>query len=557
MYRSLDRKQSKCLKTIEDARQEGYKVISFGEFAYLVTSTFHYTDYEKAKLAARSINNRIILQYSITEFEANDSLENIKKWCFSYNILQEVEQFQKQKNIEIGMDKVCNYLGIHYDPKNVDKIYWSTVEEYLKSISNFALLNQLWQDLVGNLTSIREISFAKPTYFKIDPYYSQLFSLTKVLSYSLGEDPQEFSSSEVSETNFLLKALNHSKLEARILAYKLLQGINSDAAQRAISEGLKLNPDDRIFSVYRSGVYFNDVNYNIYDERYLEDYLDDLSNQIYGKSHISEEEQRIKCHRIYLYIDKDKAEAKAEALHRKIIHKTGFGFGGFEWEKENPDFDAKQWCLTHNIDISHPNIEYQHYYFHDWDIQDYASQTEDNNLYDDWMRDKYIYHPECIDTWCRDNRVKYDPDLDNLDNYYRVLDFLYLPENINLLSKFWKDGVGNFAFVKEEIVQDTIYLPIEKELKDLSKKEHSRINSFLKPENYPELASKYLINIIEGDRANTKHKLKAQELLQELDIDTEETRRAIAKEIAIDSVFDLGESINSESTDYLSDDTPF
>ena len=132
-----------------------------------------------------------------------------------------------------------------------------------------------------------------------------------------------------------------------------------------------------------------------------------------------------------------------------------------------------------------------------------------------------------------------------------------MPENIDLLSKFWQDGVGNFAFVKEEIVQDTIYLPIEKELKNLSKKEHSRINSFLKPENYPELASKYLINIIEGDRANTKHKLKAQELLQELDIDTEETRRAIAKEIAIDSVFDLGESINSESTDYLSDDTPF
>lgn len=565
VYQALDREQSKCLKTIENYQQQGYKFISFGESVYIITSAFHYINYQQAESAAQEINNQIISQYSITDFKINDSLENIKNWCIDYGILQAVEEFQQEKNIRIGMDKVSRYFGIAYDPNNVDKIYWSTVEEYLKSISNFQLLNQLWQDLIGNLTSIREISFAKPTYFKIDPYYSQLFDLTKVFGYSLGEDPQEFDNSEESEINFLLEALNHTKLEVRNLAYKLLSGIDSESAQQAISGGLKLNPGDRIYSVYRSGLWFNDEYYYLYDERYFDNYLNDLSRQIYKEQYEEieedEQEQRRKRQRIYLYIDKEQAEAKAEALHREMINKVGFGFGGFEWEKENPNFDAKQWCLTNNVNITSPYRQNINYDVYDWDIKEYAYKQEDDLLYDNWIRSKYIYHPYCIDTWCEDNDIKCDYDLDNWDNYHQVLDFLCLPENINLLSKFWKDGVGNFAFIKEEIVQDTIYLPVEKELKDLSKKERRRLDSFLKPNNYLELASKYLIDIIESDRGNAKQKLKAQELLQKLDLDTEETKRAIAKEIAIDSVFDLAESNNSEPTDefteYLLDDRPF
>ncbi|MGD1919734.1 MAG: hypothetical protein ACFCAD_13075 [Pleurocapsa sp.] len=44
------------------------------------------------------------------------------------------------------------------------------------------------------------------------------------------------------------------------------------------------------------------------------------------------------------------------------------------------------------------------------------------------------------------------------------MDYLHLPKNIELLSKFWKDGTGNFAFVKEEVVLHKVYMEIGKEL---------------------------------------------------------------------------------------------
>lgn len=98
------------------------------------------------------------------------------------------------------------------------------------------MLNQLWQDLVGKFAFVGEIIFDQTTYLSIDPYYSQILGYEDTYKYSYGQDVEELSlSSEETETNYLLTALNSSQLEIRTLAYQLLKGIDLDKAQQAIA----------------------------------------------------------------------------------------------------------------------------------------------------------------------------------------------------------------------------------------------------------------------------------------------------------------------------------
>lgn len=518
---SIPDNNSKHLVTEDDYRQQFDRIISFEESAaYVVSTKDYYIDYQQAELAAKKLNQQVISKFSIDEFEPNDDKILIQQWCDRHHILTEVIAFQIEKNRNLGADRWFKSVGLSYDSENIE-IYWSTVEQYLKFIPNFDLLEQLWQDLVGNLTCIQKITFDKPTYLKIDPYYSQIIASTNRFVFFNGEEEELFLSLEEFETNLLIKALNNPQLAIRVLAYQLLRGIGIDleTAQQAIFMGIKLNPGDKVYSVYKSGMWFDDQNYNIYDERYLIDYLNDLNYQIYGSKLLDEEEERIKCKRIYCYLEKKQAEVKAETLHREIIRQAGLGIGGFEWCKKNPDFDARQWCSQHNIpypDVKTSNIYVDDSYQVIWRIKEFLAESGNENLEDNLRRSRYIYHPKHIDTWCNDNNVEYDPSLDKWDNYQQVLEYLYQPKNIALLSKFWKDGVGHFAFVKEEIVQEKIYLKPGEKLSDRPEAEISKIQSSLKPENYPELASQFLINIIESKYKSTEHKSKARELLQNI-----------------------------------------
>ena len=515
---------TKHLVTEDDYRQQFERIISFEESAtYVVSTKDYYIDYQQAELAAKKLNQQlyqqVISKISITEFEENNREILIKQWCDRHNLLTEVTAFQREKNRNLGIDRWLESVGLSDDSENFE-IYWSTVEEYLKSIANFDLLEQLWRDLVGNLTCIKEITFNKPTYLKIDPYYSQITASTNKFVFFDGDEEERFLTSEELEIRLLTEALNNPQLSIRFLAYQLLQGTDLETERQVVSKGIKLNPGDKVYSVYQSGIWFDDQNYNIYDERYLIDYLDDLNYQIYGRKLLDEEEERIKCQRIYYYLDKEQAEAKAEALHREMIHNNGIGIGvmGFEWRKKNPNFDARQWCNQYNI--SYPDVEFSNIpgdnYEVIWKIKDFLIESSKEDLIDNLRRSRYIYHPKHIDNWCDDNQVKYDPNLDNWNNYRQVIDYLYQPENIALLSKFWKDGVGHFAFVKEEVVQETIYLKPGEKLSDRPEAKILKIQSALKPENYPKLASRFLINIIENKHDSTEQKSKARELLQKI-----------------------------------------
>ncbi len=121
----------------------------------------------------------------------------------------------------------------------------------------------------------------------------------------------------------------------------MLKGINLDEAQQAIHQGVKLNSGDKIYSVYQSGVGFDDQMY--YMLRDDIDYIEQLRSQI-NNSH--EYDPRAYSQRIYCFTNKKQAEKAAETLHRKLIKEKKFAL---EWRKANPNFDLKKWCIDNDI----------------------------------------------------------------------------------------------------------------------------------------------------------------------------------------------------------------
>ena len=525
---SIPSKESrlKHLASYQDYKKQGYRIISFDDYAYITKLVPHYLNYNEADLAARHIQNKIISKFSITEFrlKLNDSQEFINEWCEKHQILKEVRELEREID-----KKIWNNLFDTSDDSESISIFWSTVEQYLKSINNEKLLFQMWQDLVGDMTLIQEITFEKPTYLKVDPYYSQLKYHNDNFVYIDGEEEL---SPEEREINLLLSALNNPQLNIRALAYQLLKGIDSEKAQQSVHLGFEIKPGDKVYTVYRSGITFTDEVYLLFDEEYL-DYCEGLRDTVFTPNkQVQNEgqpdeyelavEELMKCKPVYCCFSKELARQKAEELHREKLQKVGIGIGGFEWRRKNSDFVAKKWCEENSV--PYPNLKKQNINYDCdtdnfeliWKIKEFIREIENEALEDNFRRSRYIYHPKHIDTWCKDNQLDYDPTLDNWESYQKVIEYLYLPENIELLSKFWKDGVGHFAFVKEEIIQDKVYLQIENNYIDLANPENSQLISLLKPENYSEVASKFLINVIENDRHSQEKRTRARENLQKI-----------------------------------------
>jgi hypothetical protein len=143
---------------------------------------------------------------------------------------------------------------------------------------------------------------------------------------------------------FLIELLSHSELEIRAKAYKLLQNnVDSDKVRKIILKGILLNPGDRIYSVYRLGIQFDDQEYYLYPPNrcgFYEDYQE-LTIEEYEYAQPYNPNIRLSSH-----ISQEEAEAIAESLYRKAVQNKELGFC---WEKGNPDFNAKEWCLAKNI----------------------------------------------------------------------------------------------------------------------------------------------------------------------------------------------------------------
>jgi hypothetical protein len=519
---SASKDSVRYLDTQDEYSYQDYKIVRFDQEVYVISYVPYYTNYQQAKLHATSIQKERILQRSVTMFDIENDFNTIEQWCNLHQISKEVGESQKEipKEIQELLQK----------PKDLEaKVYWSTVEEYLKSIGNLDLLNQLWQDLVGSLVSVCEVNFARKTYLSIDAYYSQMLDpkiLAERKSYIGFFDEEEdedgyFSSdfliSEKAETSFLLSTLCYSNLTSRSLAYQLLKGINLDKAQQAIHQGVQLNSGDKIYSVYQSGVGYTDtIYYVLIDDTDDIGYIEQLRNQI-TNSH--EYDPRVFPQRRYCFTDKKQAEEAAETLHRKLIKEQNYAL---EWRKENPNFNLKKWCIDNNIAYKDYWEEHKLGGMDSYEAIFRIKEliADDEQLSDNLRRSRYIYHPKHMDTWCKDNDICYeqicdDNPPDDWHNYGKVLDYINLPENIELLSKFWKDGEGNFAFVKEEIVLRKVYIKIGEELHGQA--EASKL--FAVSEEYRSAAGNLLVELLENSKTKTESKLEARKILQDLDWD--------------------------------------
>jgi hypothetical protein len=305
----------------------------------------------------------------------------------------------------------------------------------------------------------------------------------------------------------LIDRLNDPELEIRAKAYELLQDVELEKAQKAIAPGLLLNPGDIIYSVYRSAMWFTDSSYLVFD------YIDDsqaFREEIYGKPEPADDDDGLadcKSSRIFCYVNLEAAQEKAEYLHQQKCQEYG-AYWDF-WEKENPSFDLKQWCLNRNL-LSEPewnNLPNKS----EWVIRELIVERYDPTLLDELNRSKYIYHTDHIDTWCRDNDVFYDQSVSNRDNYYRLLDLLELPRNLELLSKFYEDGVGRFAFVREEVVERKTYVQINKCL------ENKTTNLVVRPRKYSIHAVNFLLHILNSKYSEPEQIIKARKFLLTLD----------------------------------------
>ncbi len=146
---------------------------------------------------------------------------------------------------------------------------------------------------------------------------------------------------------------------------------------------------------------------------------------------------------MFCYLNQQEAEEKAEALHRELIQKEHIGGLGFEWKQKDSSFE--QWCIKHNIDYNKNN---------------WKSKSD-------------------------------------------VLDYLYLPENIKLLSQLWKDGVGCFAFVQEEFIQQKVQLRIEEKLTQRTFEENIVAEFIARPKDHKQKCFNFLVRAWESDRSKT------------------------------------------------------
>jgi hypothetical protein len=215
------------------------------------------------------------------------------------------------------------------------------------------------------------------------------------------------------DIDLIIEALStDSALQVRGAAYdhlsKLLESTDrafSDELlakiRQAIAPGIKLNPGDEIYCVYKSAINYNDEWFNLesgwnaeimdtdWEEIGYESYEDFCnSDDDYGGGELSSYIPKI----FTKYLTRIDAEVAADRLHQEIIE--SWDYHDFE---QNRNFKFTEWCQA-NCELY--SCEYS----------------------------------------------------------YELAELLRQEQNYDLLAKLWKDSIGIFAFVHAETVTQSAYL---------------------------------------------------------------------------------------------------
>jgi hypothetical protein len=197
-----------------------------------------------------------------------------------------------------------------------------------------------------------------------------------------------------------------SVLAVRALAYQLLQAVDSQKSNLAVANGVWLNAGDRIYSVYKSAIGYDDEYFFLYDSLDSES-IDDTNWSDFGytdyeafcrdeSNNYGGDLESYIPKRVARYVFKAQADTAAEQLHIKLVREWDGGTYSFG---DGLPIDLAAWCSAHQVTVA-------------------------------------------------------TTDLDDL------CDQLKAAGNYQLLGQLWRDSVGNFTFVREETVSGSQYLKL-------------------------------------------------------------------------------------------------
>ena len=130
--------------------------------------------------------------------------------------------------------------------------------------------------------------------------------------------------------NYLISCLHDLSLEVRYHAHHKLNSNNlniqvlSNKEIETIAMGVLLNPDDVVWSIYRSGLTYDDNDYSICA------YPDDGGQEIYGReidsSHYDLWNRGVACKLISTHIDRESADIAANQVIKSILSQNEYPY---------------------------------------------------------------------------------------------------------------------------------------------------------------------------------------------------------------------------------------
>jgi hypothetical protein len=231
---------------------------------------------------------------------------------------------------------------------------------------------------------------------------------------------------------YVCECLTDNSLEVRYSAYQKLRSANldlkilSDRQIELINFGILLNPDDIVWSVYQSGLNYNDSDYGICD------FSNDSGENIYGKeidvSYYELWNKEVAHKFISTHIDLPSAQAAADRTIKAIIARDEYPYSGYydldlqveEISQQDIYNLAKQY---HIPDLPYPQ---------DSRIIKRWKDRESDELY--WMYEQQL-HQYAID----------------------ILKRLTVDEHYELIDKIYGNLFGRLAYVCKETVRETTY----------------------------------------------------------------------------------------------------
>lgn len=245
---------------------------------------------------------------------------------------------------------------------------------------------------------------------------------------------ESISQLELFSIVYLCECLTDNSLEVRYSAYQKLRSANldleilSDRQIELINLGVLLNPDDVVWSVYQSGLNYDDSDYGICD------FSSDSDENIYGEeidiSYYDLWNKEVAHKFVSTHIDRVSAQAAADKKIKDIIIRKEYPYGGY-----------------YRLDLQVDEISQQEIYdlVKQYNISGMPKPDNSRPIKSIWSNNKY-----------RDE--SYWIDESRLERYaISILERLSVDDHYEIIDKIYSNLFGRLAYVCKETVRETTY----------------------------------------------------------------------------------------------------